>query len=84
MTENPMAELNCTATMIARVRFQEGMSDNQQAAEKGPSPALPRSRGAATYAPSTPRASDRVAPWISAFLSSLVENQLFSNVGTQR
>ena len=25
MTENPMAELNCTATMIASVRFQDGI-----------------------------------------------------------
>jgi hypothetical protein len=45
-----------------------------QAAEKGPSAALRCSRGAATYALSTPRASDRAAPCIWAFLSSLKEN----------
>ena len=41
----------------------------EQAAEKGPSAALARSRGAATYGPSTPRAS----PCIWTFLSSLPE-----------
>jgi hypothetical protein len=51
-----------------------------QAAEKGPSAALPRSRGAATYVLSTPRASDRAAPCTWAFLSSLRENEFSRNL----
>jgi len=41
---------------------------------------LARSRGAATYTLSTPRASDRVPPWIWTFLSSLGKNEFLSNV----
>jgi len=53
-----------------------------QAAEKGPSMVThlrwvpPRLRGAATYGLSTPRASDRAAPCIWDFLSSLGKTSL--------
>ena len=52
----------------------------EQAAEKGPSAALARSRGAATYVLSTPRASHRAPPCIWTFLSSLGENESFSSL----
>jgi len=48
-----------------------------QAAEKGPSAALARSRGAATYVLSTPRTSHRAPPCIWTFLSSLGKEQSF-------
>ena len=39
---------------------------------------MARSRGAATYAPSTPRASHRAPPCIWTFLSSLGKREFFS------
>jgi len=59
LTGRPAADsvpARCSRTRRAQRR------NRLQAAEEGPSTALPRSRGAATYEPSTPRASDRVAP----------------------
>ncbi len=49
-----------------------------QAAEKGPSAALARSRDAAAYGLSTPRASHRAPPCIWSFLSSLGKSEIFS------
>jgi len=56
----------------------------QQAAEKGPSAALARSRGAATYRPSTPRTSPPAPPCIWTFLSSLGKRGFFSTRLIQR
>ena len=52
----------------------------QQAAEKGPSAALARSRGAATYRPSTPRTSPPAPPCIWTFLSSLGKSEFFNTL----
>jgi len=54
------------------------MSKVEQAAEKGPSAALARSRGAATYGLSTPRTSRRAPFCIRTFLSSLGRSESFS------
>ncbi|MCK7529438.1 MAG: hypothetical protein MZV64_73750 [Ignavibacteriales bacterium] len=49
-----------------------------QAAEKGPSAALARSRGAAAYGVSTPRTAHRAPPGIWTFSSSLGEKGFLS------
>jgi hypothetical protein len=70
-------------------RFYEGPGDpypgaeknsRAQAAEKGPSAALARSRGAAAYVLNTPRTSHRSPPCTWAFLSSLTKKWLISSL----
>jgi hypothetical protein len=60
-------------TIATRPAIPNSMRPSWQAAQKGPSATLARSRGAAAYVLSTPRTSPRAPPCIWTFLSSLVE-----------